>query len=126
MQFDENELNAPGTGPTDDYDSDGLSNLEEYAYGLNPRSVSGFKDEFIVRAVKANGIKVLSVELKVKKVADDLDFSLQSSVDLKTWDDILGMTSVDNGDGTITIRHDQTVNDSNGRLFYRFLIELTP
>ena len=126
LQFDENGLNGPGTGPADDYDSDGLSNLEEYAYGLNPRSVSGLKDEVIVRAVKANGIKVLSVELKVKKVADDLVFSLQSSVDLKTWDDILGTASVDNGDGTITIRHDETVNDSDRRLFYRFLIELTP
>ena len=126
LQFDENGISGPGTGPIDDYDSDGLTNLEEYAYGLDPRFVSNFEDQMIVRTSETNGVKVLSIELKVKKSNDDLVLSLQSTDDFKLWSDIVEISSIDNGDGTITILHNQTVSDSVGRLFYRFLIQLAP
>ena len=68
------------SGPTADPDHDGLSNLLEYAFGLDPRSVNG---------AIATTLELMSGgwTLTYARPADrgDVVFTVETSADLKTW-----------------------------------------
>ena len=123
-EFEDNGIIGQGTSPTDDYDSDGITNLEEYAFGLNPREVSTMKNNFMVQKIKTNDEAFLSVKLIINSLPSDLIINLLSSSDLKNWSSTEEFQSTVNQDGTTTLEYKQSNLDQDNRSFYRFQIEL--
>ena len=123
-EFEDNGIIGQGTSPTDDYDSDGITNLEEYAFGLNPREVSTMKNNFMVQKIETNDEAFLSVKLIINSLPSDLIINLLSSSNLKNWSSIEGFQSTVNQDGTTTLEYKQSNLDQDNRSFYSFQIEL--
>ena len=123
-EFEDNGIIGQGTSSTDDYDSDGITNLEEYAFGLNPREVSTMKNNFMVQNIKTNDVAFLSVKLIINSLPSDLIINLLSSSDLKNWSSTEEFQSTVNQDGTTTLEYKQSNLDQDNRSFYRFQIEL--
>ena len=123
-QFEENGIIGQGTSPTDDYDADGITNLEEYAFGFNPREVSTMENNFMVQKIKINNEAYLSVKLNINSLPNDLIINLLSSNDLKNWSSIEQIQSIVNQDGTTTLEYNHSNLDQDNRPFYRFQIEL--
>jgi hypothetical protein len=68
------------TSRTADPDGDGLANLAEYAWKLNPAARDGAQT-----AVAANGDASVSFTFKAPKNAPDVTVIAECSSDLKTW-----------------------------------------
>lgn len=70
-----------------DYDLDGISNLIEYALGLDPAnaSISGLP---VVTLKDYSGTKYLSMTLVRSSVATDITYVVQGSSDLVGWSDL--------------------------------------
>ena len=123
-QFEENGIIGQGTSPTDDYDADGITNLEEYAFGFNPREVSTMENNFIVQKIRINNEAYLLVKLNINSLPNDLIINLWLSNDLKNWSLVEQIQSTVNQDGTTTLEYNHTNLDQDNRSFYRFQIEL--
>jgi len=83
-------LPAGDQGITADADSDGLSNLEEFAFfgNLTGSDAEGVRPEIVL--VDDNGITRQGIKFRLRKFAADLKYVVQASEDLSitSWDDI--------------------------------------
>lgn len=73
-------LNLAG-GPDDDDDSDGLTNFEEYAFGLDPRNSSSVRTVTMV-ALKTTGILTYA---RRRTSLSGLSYKVWTSTDLNGW-----------------------------------------
>ncbi len=69
--------------PAADFDGDGLSNFQEYAFGLNPISAASSNPIGDVSQLKTNGIFTYS-----RRFNSGLTYTVWSSGDLQEWDDV--------------------------------------
>ncbi len=69
--------------PSADFDGDGLSNFQEYAFGLNPISAASSNPIGDVSQLKTNGIFTYS-----RRFNSGLTYTVWSSGDLQEWDDV--------------------------------------
>ncbi|MET0263787.1 MAG: hypothetical protein ABW223_12865, partial [Rariglobus sp.] len=83
LNFTDAEL-AAGliTGPGADPDGDGLSNLFEYAFGVNPRVADAAG---VGPAITVNGANHLVIVFRRVVSATDLVYTVESSTNLTTW-----------------------------------------
>ena len=98
--------NSAISGDTADPDGDGIPNLMEYAFGLNPKvpNLSGLPSASIQNL---GGTNFLTITYKQVLYNTDISYTVQVSSDLVTWDSGPGFTTpigqpIDNGDGTET------------------------
>jgi hypothetical protein len=80
-------LVGPGAALTADPDRDGISNLMEYALGLNPNmnSLAGLP---VVTLKNYSGTSFLSMLFHRSSLATDLTYKVQVSPDLVNWTDV--------------------------------------
>lgn len=71
------------SGPTADPDKDGVPNLFEYAFGLDPIKADAVGPTFSITSVGPQDSPTLTYQRL--KGASDLEFFLESSPDLMTW-----------------------------------------
>lgn len=100
-----------------DPDDDGLTNLVEYAFGLNPASPSN-ADAPVSSVTNIAGSNYLTLRYRHNKAALDLACTVEVSGNLMTW--TTGTTPlgiVDNGDGTeyVTVRDNVPVATASPR-----------
>jgi hypothetical protein len=76
-----------------DSDGDGIKNLQEYAFGLNPTQSDGADTRAKLAAVMRDGS--LMLEFRREAAAADLEYSLETSHDLKTWNPASTLEAVD-------------------------------
>lgn len=72
---------SPGANPA----GDGITNLMKYATGLDPLNPSG--SVTVLTVAEEDGKRYLALSWPVNQEADDVVFSVESSGDLKTWND---------------------------------------
>jgi subtilisin-like proprotein convertase family protein len=72
---------------TFDYDKDGLTNLMEYALGLDP-TVADLSGLPLVTLKNYSGTKYLSMTFHRSSLATDLVYTVQASADLVSWNDL--------------------------------------
>ncbi len=70
-----------------DYDGDGLTNLLEYALGLNP-TLAGLDGLPVVTIKDYGGTAYLSMIFNRSSLASDVTYVVQGSSDLANWDDL--------------------------------------
>ncbi len=70
-----------------DYDHDGLTNLMEYALGLDP-TVASLNGLPVVTLKDYSGTKYLSMTFYRSSLAIDLTYTVQVSSDLLSWTDV--------------------------------------
>jgi autotransporter-associated beta strand protein len=80
-------------GDNADPDGDGVSNLLERAFGMDPNA----RDQNLLPAIDDNG-PFFSITYRKAKAATDLTFTVQESSDLKTWTTSAGTSTVLNPD----------------------------
>jgi hypothetical protein len=111
-------------GPDADPDGDGLNNLAEYLYGLNPTDAD--PGPRVVAAVETVGSDPhLTVSLKLSGGASDVTAVPQFSSDLVNWSNdsaiLQLMQSVTGDDGRVTWKYRDTAPlTANARRFVRF------
>ncbi|MEI8293978.1 MAG: endo-1,4-beta-xylanase [bacterium] len=117
------------SGATADPDADGFPNLLEYALGTDPRTAtppsSGPVISTSTRAINNQPHATLAANLSA--TATDLDFTVQVSSDLQTWQSGGGYTEIvsDTTSGTIrtlVVRDLAPINTSNPRRFIRLVV----
>ncbi len=109
--FSGSELADSGiSGEAADPDGDGISNLLEYAFGLNPREA----DSRPLLRLNTVG-NSLQLGYTPSSGATDLSFTLQSSPDLRTWTDVPGSSPVANEPVFVNVAGDTTA-------FYRVAV----
>jgi hypothetical protein len=114
--------NAAISGDTADPDGDGMPNLEEYAFGLNPKvSDSGLAWPY-PSVSTVDGTNYLAITFRQILYNTDISYTVQVSGDLINWFSGTGYTTtvgppVDNGDGseTVTVRDDVPANAATAR-----------
>lgn len=115
-RFDAWALQNSVSNPLSDDDGDGLSNLLEYAFGLDPHSAD---QRSLMRMSPSGSAYTLTYELDVNRT--DIDVVLQKSIDLQTW------TSVETVSGTSVLgmqSHYATMNTDGAQMFHR--LQVTP
>jgi hypothetical protein len=80
-------LTGSNAALTFDFDSDGISNLMEYALGLNP-TVANPAGLPIATIKNYSGTNYLSLTFTRSSVATDLTYTVQGSSDLINWSDL--------------------------------------
>jgi hypothetical protein len=111
-------------GPDADPDGDGLNNLAEYLYGLNPAQVDAAPR--LVPAVETiNADPHLTVSLRLSGGASDVTAIPQFSSDLVTWSNNASilqlLQSMAGEDGRVTWKYyDTAALRTNARRFVRF------
>lgn len=113
-------LDAGISGNSADPDGDGMDNLLEYALVGDPINPDVRLLPELVTVTDLGGVEYLGLRYRTRIGADDITYSLQSSVDLATWlpvNDSVSVESSDNGDGsqTVTMRLDQGINEDDRR-----------
>ena len=106
-QFTPGDVAGGLTGPTADFDGDGLLNLLEYAFGTNPKTAD---PSGIVADVTANK---MSISFPCNTACTDITYTVQSSSTLAGWSDIAASTG---GAVALPIGSLSTVSDSGGGL----------
>ncbi|MEM7010283.1 MAG: S8 family serine peptidase [Verrucomicrobiota bacterium] len=79
-------VEGPHTEPDADPDSDGLTNIEEFAYGLNPLA-SDAGSPRLARSISFSGRLGLEFDLP-RQIASDLMMFVDASSDLENWTNI--------------------------------------
>jgi hypothetical protein len=130
---------VPPQVPDADVDSDGLTSLEEHAFGLDPNTPDGSP----VRTLSAQGTGRLLAEFSMPDTAcwpgvgpDDVKYRVQSSGDLATWDTVATNMAGSGWTGSATIEMLPSVGGRTpvrvtmppgaDRLFLRVIVELIP
>jgi hypothetical protein len=112
------------TGPAADPDGDGINNLMEYLYGLNPTQVDSTPQ--VVPAVETiNAAPHLTVSLRLSGGASDVTVVPQYSSDLATWSNNASilqlLQSTPGDDGRMTWKYyDTAALTTNVQRFVRF------
>jgi hypothetical protein len=127
--FTSAELTNPAiSGDTADPDGDGIPNLMEYAFGLNPK-VANPNGMPVVGVQKLGGTNsYLVISYKEVLYDTDISYTVQVSSDLITWNSGPGFTApigrpIDNGDGTETWTvQDMTPSNGSTTRFIRLKI----
>jgi hypothetical protein len=81
-KFTPEEISAGNTGPTADFDQDGLPNLLEYAFRKNPKAHDAAG---ITPDVNAN---TMSISFPCDATCTDIIYTVQASSNLSAWEDI--------------------------------------
>ncbi len=102
-KFSVEDIEAGLTTPTADFDSDGLANLLEYAFGADPKTPDVAD---IVPTVTHNPMQIA---FPCDAACTDITYTVQSSSDLTTWTDIAKSIG---GATTLPIDARSTVLDS--------------
>jgi|GEM_PF-6370642 len=104
------EATEPVTGFLRDPDSDGLSNLEEYARGTNP-NLKNLPLAFIIEGSQ--------IRFSQRSGLTDLTSTIEHSIDLRTWSgEAISTTILDLGNGSESVTG--TLDDSpDTKLFFR-------
>jgi hypothetical protein len=119
--FSPTELANPAiSGDTADPDGDGIPNLTEYAFNMNPKTadVSGLP---VMGTSNVGGSDYLTISYKQVLFNTDITCTVQVSSNLTTWSSGTGFTvlvsDVDNGDGTetITVRDTTPISSATNR-----------
>ena len=111
-------------GPAADPDGDGLNNLAEYLYGLNPAQLDSTPR--LVAAVETiNAAPHLTVSIRLSGGASDVTAIPQFSNDLVTWSNnssiLQLLQSVAGDDGRVTWKYyDTAALSTNAQRFVRF------
>ena len=107
----ENNLTGPGSAAGEDYDGDGISNLEEFALGLNPREAVVITLAATPALLARPGLprviltgtgeeQKLRVEYP-RRIADPgLTYTVQFSSDLVNWSNATETAAAISSDGT--------------------------
>ncbi len=106
LHFSTEEINTSNqVGQEDDFNGDGLPNIWEYAFGLDPRiNQSGTNASSLV--VQDSGNEYLAIQFRKQTYSEDLIYQLQESNDLQIWSGTTNPIQVlksDHGDGTESI-----------------------
>ena len=129
INFDANSdgaLNPAETAAADataDPDDDGVTNLLEYALFMDPNVSGAFSSAITLSKVGTD----LSYVYKKRRVADDLTYTVIYGDDLQGWADWAGVaavSSIDNGDGTLSVTNVGALLLPSNRLFLRLKVEL--
>ena len=122
------ELDNPGiSGDGADPDRDGIPNLVEYAFNLNPRVAThpGVPRAFVQNV---SGQSYLQVQYTQRNAPAGVQYLLQTSADLLSWTNspasFSEVGSNDNGDGTslVTLRFQPPLT-ANPQMFVRIAIQ---
>jgi hypothetical protein len=122
------ELDNPAiSGDGADPDGDGIPNLVEFAFNLNPRVAShpGLPRAFVQNV---SGQNYLQIQYTQRNAPADVQYVLQASADLLSWTNspasFSQVGSSDNGDGTslVTLRF-QPPLAANPQMFVRIAIQ---
>ncbi len=89
--FSEAEIQAGKAAPGEDADGDGLSNFVEYAWGTDPRSANGPSSR--LPAISVNPEGGLTLRFTVDFNLLDVSFTVQSTTDLESWEDLLTVST---------------------------------
>lgn len=98
--------NANDGGPDDDPDLDGLTNLEEYWWGSNPRASVGVRHPVTAAIRNYDGRPYLTLNFRRPSGDRDLNFAVFTSEDLVTWEEDEAAHErevLDNGDGSESV-----------------------
>ena len=122
QNFSHAELTDPAiSGDNADPDGDGISNLAEYAFNLNPRANSRVGLP-AVALVNANGLLANEITFTRLKTPRGADYIVETSADLQTWS-ASGATQilvVDQGATDLVTFRDNTATDpANPKRFIR-------
>lgn len=125
--FDEAERADPlVSGPLADPEGDSLTNLLEYAMGLDPRANNSDSLPVLTFSYDDLGQRNLELTFQRKKGLTGVIFGMEVSQDLVTWNlsSIPGPPFIDNGDGTemVTLRHPLPIFPPTPRLMVRLKI----
>jgi len=84
LRWSTNDLaNEAVSGETADPDGDGIPNLAEYAFGLEPNHADGSPVKIAQASAASGGIAVVSYERLA--VLSDIEFSWETSPNLREW-----------------------------------------
>ena len=125
QEFNEDELQGEMTGPEDDFDGDGIINLQEYAFGLSPKTVSLQESLPRVNIIENNVSQSAAILFQKREGADDVNIIVQRSNDMLSWTNIDQGASLDNEDGIMNMIYYDPLNSDNGKVFFRLIIELS-
>ncbi len=121
------------SGSTADPNGDSLSNVLDYAFGLNPlvRGTTGPAGLSQVTIQNIGGVNYLTITFRERTPPGDLTYTPQTSNAATgpwTANAVLVGTPVNNGDGTetVTYRDSQPFNSSNPLRFMRVNITVAP
>ncbi len=126
-QFTPAELAGAGTGPGEDFNGNGYSNLHAYAFGFSPKGPLPGDKLPQVMVVGAGSTQTLAISFRQNTSAPDLTYVVQRSSDLTSWADIDNPSGapVDNGDGTQTVSHtDAAVIGDGDESFLRVVVQM--
>jgi hypothetical protein len=127
-EFTAEELAGGATGPNADFSGDGYDNLLAYGFGYSPRvSVDGTRLPQLLLSGSGGGNRKLMIRFRGRIDAPDLNYRVQKSTDLESWEDLDNpeVEVIDNGDGTQMITHADSVTVSESETaFLRVVLEL--
>ncbi|MDX6767580.1 MAG: LamG-like jellyroll fold domain-containing protein [Candidatus Methylacidiphilales bacterium] len=116
--------------PNADPDGDGVSNLTEFALGMNPslpdaKTHTGLANGLPAWQIPDSGSGFLSFTMRRPKSLLDINYRVEVSGNLGTWSDaLLTGPAQDNGNGTETLTYRDTVPMSSAtKRFIRLRIE---
>jgi uncharacterized repeat protein (TIGR03803 family) len=125
-------LTGSNTGPTDDYDGDGIANLLEYALGASPTTATNSLLPATTSATNpSDGEHYLTLSYRRRMVPGTLTYRLQRSTTLASWEDIPGISleqigpPAPTGDGiteVVTFRVHPSMEDSTTPGFIRLRV----
>jgi hypothetical protein len=125
-QVDDGSIPADDADPEDDPDRDGIVNLLEYAWGLNPAAQSRLPGKIATPQIRVeNGTP--SIIFRKNTAATDLVFQIETSPTLNdpnAWTPVGTIDSIiSSEDGIDTIRAMLTPDPGAQRLFFRLRVE---
>lgn len=119
--FTADELaNAAISGPTADPDGDGVNNLLEYAFGLDPTDTS--RDGLpAMSTTRVDGADYLAISFTRLKISGDLIYTVEASSDLANWSALApaAQNVVDHGDTETVVARDTVAVGTVPRRFLR-------